>query len=355
MVEYSRNIFEFVGPTEPRDSVQVGNLWYNTTDNVVCQRETTGFWNCGAIGSGYTAHSNTSVDSRISKIVFPFSTGSSVKSSNINNIVSNANSFNSTSQGYICGGAAGDFSTTVYSYIDSINFFHDNIDAARLGSLSAARCWGPSFNSSQNGYVCAGYIGLSGTYQYTSVIDKLLFSIGTSALVGNTSSTQSGCCGCNSSLYGYSLFDYAYIGDQVYRTNIERINFATDTSSAVVGNTSATRFGAASVNSTLYGYFIGGGKNFSSNIESILFPFSSGTATVTSCFTPVSMLRSTGVNSTLHGYIVNGMNASSVNLSTISSLAFPFSSGIMSAVGISLVAEYTHTSFDNIDFVQQFI
>ena len=99
---------------------------------------------------------------------------------------------------------------------------------------------------------------------------------------------------------------------------------------------------------------MGGGASSTqqSSIEKILFPFDSGTASIVGNLNNI-VTQGCGVNSTLYGYSIGGYSTSSY-ITTIDRILFPFNSGTASSVGNLSYSKSGPVGIDGVDFVSQF-
>lgn len=347
MSEYKRGLFEYTGPVEPKGpEVQAGDHWYNTKDNVVCKRETNGFWNCGypgvgfIFGGGYTGAALSSIeafifanDATVSKI------GNSITSYYSNTCCNSSNFVYSQ-----CGTTS---ATTCISLVEKITARFGASNATQIGNINSSRCYGFSFNSSAHGFFTNGFlIGVT----YLSIIDRIVFNndSATASNVGSTNNTRAISCGANSSLYGYMLGS-----DNL--ASCELIGFPFDSGLATAaGNLSKSVGSVASghgINSSLYGYVA---YYNSSVISRLSFPFNAGTSSDVGFESFTNSYYGGGCNSTLYGYIAGG-RAGTNQVSTIQRFGFPLDSGTCSNVGVMSTTRFQNSAVDNTDFVQQFI
>ena len=146
---------------------------------------------------------------------------------------------------------------------------------------------------------------------------------------------------------------YGYIvgGDQLI---IDRITYPFDSGTAsAVAAVSATQYGQAAFNSSVYGYAAGGYYFYagviSSYVERLTFPCNSGTSISVGVLS-ISTNDPVGFNSSNYGFACCGYNSGYTCFSTISRLAFPFDSGTASSVGITTTSKMQPSSFNSSNY-----
>jgi hypothetical protein len=261
---------------------------------------------------------------------------------------------NSSINGYMFGGVAlGVYTTKIYR----MNFSIPSQNSIS-GNLANTTATGSSFNSSLHGFVCGG-LTAGGNFP-TSIINRILFNIDVTANnVGNLTKSKYRYTGLNCSTHGYNLGGITGGGSPYTQfSDVDRMTFPNDAStSSVVGSLTNTRMQQASFNSSLYGYngtgLNGGGASLNtSNMDRLIFPFSSGTASSVGNASGTKN-ESVGVNSTIYGFIAGGQQPG--NLSTIDRFQFPFDSGVVQASGNLSGSRQVMTPVDNTDFVAMFV
>lgn len=217
---------------------------------------------------------------------------------------------NSNTRGYSIGGYAsgGTATTTIYAFTfdtESINTSGATLSLARGGMAGAG-------NSSTRGY---GFGGFAGTYTY-SEIDGIDFatetSINPSAALPAVRGNQATVCSATAAFIMGGIQGYAMV------TGIVKFLFAAESAADISATLVLARGIAAGVNDSNYGYAMGGyaGSSYYSEIDGINFATETGVNPAAALTTTGS---TTGVNSKTSGYSMGSNNPnSSVTISSFS-------------------------------------
>ncbi len=344
---------QFTEPVSPA----VGQTWLNT------RTEKVKTWNgsewsinwSGYGGYGYTI-GGANAGSTIGRILFPFDSGIA---QDVGTLVSSATISN--------GGGGVNSSNYAYTQVNSTStalqrfqFPFDSGTASDVGNLNHTADGPHAFNSSLHGFITGGQ---TGSYAYTSNMDRITFphDSGTGSANGVLSSSRRSGCGVNSSTHGYAIAGSNSASSQHNgTTTIDRLQFPNDSGGAShvanIGGTHVLMCGG--FNSSSYGYVISGWHRAPSTyyytyISRFQFPFDSGTSSVVGNSTQQGY-RSSSVNSTNYGYTLGGYNGS-VGLSSVLRVQFPFDSGTDIAIGNLAGTRYSNRGVDETDFVSMFV
>ena len=189
------------------------------------------------------------------------------------------------------------------------------------------------------------------------IIDRITypFDSGTASAVAAVSATQYGQAAFNSSVYGYAAGGY-YFYAGVISSYVERLTFPCNSGTSIsVGVLSISTNDPVGFNSSNYGFACCGynsGSTCFSTISRLAFPFDSGTTTFIGFLTRSVRLLN-GMNSALYGYTIGGLIGSTSSF--VERITFPFASGTASSVGILSRSTSRQACVDDTDFISQFI
>jgi len=157
---------------------------------------------------------------------------------------------NSTLAGYFAGG----WNNNVQSFIDKL-IFSNETRSTLTTTLSQIIHSQSACNSTLSGYFAGGYNG-----SYQSFIDKLLFSNESrSTLTAILSQSIERLSACNSSLAGYFAGGGNTCCSQTSQSFIDKLLFSSESRTTLAATLSHTIWGQSTCNSTLSGFFAGGG------------------------------------------------------------------------------------------------
>jgi len=301
-----------------------GNIWKTV-------RGTNYFYPLSDGNYGYTmgGYWSGNFQTLIQRIQYPFDSGTGSNVGNMTMTIRENCGCNSTNYGYSLSGRTLLFYVT---NVERITFPFNSGTANHTGNLSYSLLGQAGVNSSVHGFACGGVIP-GGTTRHSSIGRfEFPFDSGTGTHVGNLANSIGYNNGCNSTEFGYSCG--GSFGDPYpVQSFIFRFAFPFDSGTASsVGNLSGTRNQCESINSSNYGYIMGGydASPYISIIDRILFPFNSGTAVNTGNLANSAVIGH-GVNSSKYGYYIGGNGTSSE--SSVERIEFPFDSGTASVVG----------------------
>lgn len=343
------------------DPVLDGDLWLNTATDVLYRYDSETFEWIIVIGEAPDLSINNygfsvageidsiTIISTIERIEFPFDSGVASAGRTLSEEVKNPAAFNSSTNGYI---ASGNFGEIVSSTIKRIGFPFDSGTSSVVGSCSEYFT-ASGINNSKYGYMAGGW-NLS---QTTSNVQRIEFPFdtGSSLIVGILSTSKAMAGSITSQWHGYSAGGYVNPNSVSY---IDRISFPFDSGTgSLVGVLTSESYATTCFNSSQNGYIAGGydpmAGNRISTISRIAFPFSSGVSTDVGNLA-YNLFNSAGCNSTQYGYTMGGVN-SGVKTSSISRILFPFNSGIAVEIGTLSQATTKCAGLDGTDFVTQFV
>lgn len=185
------------------------------------------------------------------------------------------------------------------------------------------------------GYCCGGY---STSYIFMNSIDVVSFALDSATLMVGTCVNNSLLVGtpCNSSNYGFVINGQNNLGQT---SIINRFEFSLNSLVASqVGNTNTTASVGGGCNNSIYGYMLGGSlttTTATSKVERLAFPFSSGLSTAIGTLSSNKQTNRNSCNNSLYGYgfgSASGGNYVGVT-SAIARLVFPFDSGTVPNIG----------------------
>lgn len=351
--------------TATPSSVQTGQTWFNPTDN--SQQVWNGVgptgnkWikDIGWIGGTFaisTRTTNGSQSSIISKVIFPFDSGTATSGGYNSASTSWNQTYNSSAHGYFAGGNA-------YSAIFRTDFkFDASLNTYAVGNLPTSNyAMGGGASNTIYGYCSEGTRG--GVSDYSGISrTSFPFSSGTMTQVGNKTTSSVSWCNClNSTNYAYYVGMWNYqltfgLSTPTQYSIVNRIQYPYDSGTASsYSNTNTSRAASCTFNSTVYGYNAGGNNIYSSTylsiIDRILYPFV-GTAASTTGNLSSTNSPAGGANSLVYGY---AFGSDGNNTSNVERVAFPLDSGVGTVVGTLLIATSTGATMDNTDHIAMFV
>lgn len=300
----------------------------------------------------------------IDKLVFPFDGATTgLIGDQVNSLYSRA-SFNSSRYVYVAGGInktdSSDSSPTYSDSIETIDFRLDSGNATAFGSLYSERSEVCGLNSSNYGYVCNGK--KNNTFYEDRERISFMLDSGNATSISESNNQRALSRAFNASNYGYIVGGYL-TGSDLY-DSYERFSFANDTEAGTVVNTFSLVTGGGpgtdgsysqgTCNSSTYGY-TGGGQGLSSLTR---LNFSDPT---TGPITKLGELNSSksrlaGCNSMDRGYFISGRNAGAgTEMNDVESISFPFDSGTAFNIATISNSDSDNCASDNVDFVTMFV
>jgi hypothetical protein len=252
--------------------------------------------------AGYFAGGNNgSYQSFIDKLLFSNESRSTLTAT-LSRSVINQSTCNSSLDGYFAGGYDG---SNCYSFIDKLLFSNDS--RSTLAVILSQSVRAPSAcNSTLAGYI-AGGINYNNGNIFQSFIDKLLFSnelrTTLATVLSRSVVSQSA---CNSTLAGYISGGW---NNGTYYSFIDKLLFNDESRSTLAAVLSQSIERLFACNSTLAGYFAGGGntggcQTSQSFIDKLLF--SSESRTTLAATLSHTIWGQSACNSTLSGYFTGG-------------------------------------------------
>ena len=217
---------------------------------------------------------------------------------------------------YWLGGDDGD--TTWYSIVDRVDYSNDTATASPKGSLDDSKRGGGGVSSKTHGYAAGGSINNSG--DHSSKVSRIDYAndTATASTVGNLATSDTAFNGAvGTTSYGYINIGRIPSGT----TNIERIDYSSDSSTATPkGNLDVVRMYLGAAGNQSYGYFGGGfGPGYSgphSSVQRIEYASDTSTAVVKG---PLSYTRNalSAASNSSHVYFGGGFNPVSSQVSRI--------------------------------------
>jgi len=352
-----KSIITFRQDEEPV-SKKAGDVWLNPRTQVVKTWTGTN-WILNWKGYGLYGYSIGGVETIHTSVVerfnFPFNSGTATLRNSVSSNISQSAGCNSSTHAYLGGD-----STNVYS-IMSIEFPYDSGSSSNSGMLQSSSDETCSCNSSRHGFFMGGSLG---PFAYHSNIERVSFpfNYGLASTVGNLSASKRSSAACNSSIEGYSFAGTnSAASDYLGTSTIDRIvfpfNSGTSSVSGYLFQHRRSRLG--SFNSSEHGYAASGwfkqgvGYLYFTSIERVSFPWHTGVATIVGNAS-VSGYKEACCNSSRYGYMMGGFDGS-IKYSIIDRVSFPFNSGTSSSVGSLNSSKYSNVGVDECDFVNQFI
>lgn len=341
---------DFVQSTEPQDP-WIGCSWFDTSGLFDTVKVWTGsMWRWGGTESIFGSNMGFIAGglslSTVDRILFPFDNGQSVTLNNLMISTCLSGACNSSQFGYLLAG----YTTGFISNIQRLSF---DGTVSYVGNLLQALRYNSSVNSSIHGFSFGANYPSGSTS--ASFICRMLFSMdGTNATnQANLQSASHSTAAFNETSYGYMTKGYQ---SGSYISSVERIMFPFDSGPTILINSvrSAMYFSGA-FNSSQFGYVSGGmtnGTTYSSSIDRVTFTWNSGAmTTVGNCSS--SGYRQAACNSLINGF--TSINNSGNSTSLIERVMFPFDSGTTLFSGNVSNTKLWSISFDNTDFVGQFV
>jgi len=236
-----KRVFRFEFPFDSGVATQVGTLNEPGLESSSSNSSQHGYFMGGSYGT-FSYHSS------IERITFPFNSGVSTKVGNLSASKMSTSSCNSSSQAYIFGGTnsvSPDYAGT--NIISRITFPWNSGTANDIGLINMARSKMAGFNSSQHGYTAGGWFRITGNNVYVSFIERISFpwNSGFAVIEGNSSYEGYKTASCNSSRYGYMMGGY---NGSIYYSTIDRVQFPFNSgSSSALGSLTGSRYENAGV------------------------------------------------------------------------------------------------------------
>lgn len=203
-------------------------------------------------------------------------------------------------KGYVTGGQDG---ATALNNIGSILFATDTVSSV-AAVLSVARWDAAGVNSTTAGYTAGGR---PTNTDRIVLIDGLTFATETTTLPSAALSVaRSGLAGTNSTTRGYFAGGSPAGAINTPVTEIDGVQFSSDTAINPTSTLSIGRYNVAGMNSFAKGFYAGGSDatTYSSVIDILVFSTEAATAAAAS-LTP-ARLGAAGVNSSVRGYFGGG-------------------------------------------------
>jgi len=357
-----KSIIKFRQSAEPT-SKEVGDVWLNTRTQVVKTWNGT-TWDLNWKGYGMYGYSIGGTDgsvflSSVERFNFPFNAGYAHQVGSLSENLVTGSAVNSSSHAHAAGLSQAGVTLSLTN-VFSFEFPFDTGSSSHTYNLNYSGKLSASCNSSEHGFFMGG---TPATYTSYSSIDRITFSTGsgTASHVGNLSSSRRASGGCNSSNYGFSLGGTNSTSpDHAGLNEVDRIAFPFNSgTSSSVGFITEFRSQGSCLNSSEHGFYCAGWQEISSfpvyfsYIERMSFPFNSGSA-VLNGFISTEGWNTAGCNSSRYGYISGGFNGA-IKYSNIERFTFPFNSGISSPVGVLSGSKYNNIGIDECDFINQFV
>jgi hypothetical protein len=251
--------------------------------------------------AGYFAGGfNGSYQSYIDKLLFNNESQSTLTTI-LSQSVNTQSACNSSLVGYFAGGYDG---SNCYSFIDKLLFSNESRSTLAVILSQSVRTQS-TCNSTLSGYFSGG-LNYNNGFVFQSFIDKLLFSNESrTTLTTVLSRSVLSLSACNSTLAGYIAGGW----NQNYQSNIDKLLFNDESRSTLAAILSQSVERLSACNSTLAGYFAGGGNTCCSQtsqsfIDKLLFSSESRTTLVATL--SHTIWGQSVCNSTLSGYFTGG-------------------------------------------------
>ena len=322
-------------------------------------------------GCDYTqAVGNTS---SIDRITFPFNTGDSTVMGTLTSAKQGMSACNSSTSAYISGGTSAD-ETTDYSTVDRIAFPFNSGTTSASTNIDTETTYPSGCNCSSYGYVIGGKVGANSS----NSIKKQWFQFENdtySTDVGDLSGTKHSCASVNTSIYGYVMggyegaspvstidkFSFSY--ENGTATNVANLASTTNLASTIPSrvlnmvNGSGTKVGtysAGSFNSSQYGYISGGFAL--SSISRLDFSSDGSGSELRGNLKGDIKSGVCGCNSSNHGYSMGGAYYGINTTSFIERINFSFDDADAVLVGNLSTSQHVRgAAIDGVDFGSQFI
>lgn len=302
-----------------RDRIELGDfVLRETADGASFDGEVAAQQFLGNAFQGTVAGFASSAGNSIDKFPFATDTNAVLIGTHTHNGEQGSSS-SSTTHGYTAGGYPSGSLNNIQKFS-----FATNGNASNIGTLATGRrSIGGGHSSSTQGFCAGGWNGPLGSFVYRNEIEKFPFSTDSNAIDhGDLTQARGEVSGQSSVSSGYtSGGTNSTPGTGGHRNTIDKYPFAANSNATDVGDLSATRWGSGGQSSATHGYSTGGyGAPLPAAVQIIdKFPFATDTnASDIGNFVTNFCRNNGGVSSVSFGYSVGGYNSNTME-------KFPFS------------------------------
>ena len=297
-------------------SVGLQGVTSNTSFANVPVGTNSGYWSGGYQPANSPSFPSAVYYSTVSRLDFDNDTTTGVTKGPLPNVLYRHSATGNTSHGYLGWGSPGSIST-----VNRMDYSNDSASPTPRGPLSNTKYRGAAVSNSNFGWF------MGGSPSYVTTVNRIEYASDTATAVvrGPLANGKDRASVTGTIDYAYRGGGYNWPAPVYIRSDVERIDYSNDTATAVVKSALSVRrseLGAAG--NANFGYWAGGynvipgGNNWVSTIDRIDFTSDTTTAVVKG---QLSQTRGSGTNSSTgnknYGYIGSAEGGNDENISTL--------------------------------------